>query len=212
MQHRFTEETHCNRFDTLAQEWDSKPERVEIAMNFVDYIKKEIDKDISKINLLDYGCGSGLISFGFASDVKSIIGLDYSIGMVDRYNQKAKQLNFAHLKAKQHNINEEDLLANQFDLIATNMTMHHIKDISNFVKVLKNSLTKDGYLYISDLVTEDGKFHSMGNDDVEHLGFDEDTLYKVFNEHGFKNIKFNIIQTIKKDYGNYPIFVISGNL
>ena len=201
-----------NRFDTLAQQWDSKPERVESAMNFVNYIKDEIKEDISKFNLLDYGCGSGLVSFGFASDVNSIVGLDYSTGMVDRYNDKAKQLNFAQLKAKQHNINEENLSANQFDLIATNMTMHHIKDITNFISVLKNSLTEDGYLYISDLIIEDGKFHSMGNDDVEHLGFDEETLYKEFKNQGFKNIKFTILQTIKKDYGDYPIFVISGNL
>ena len=201
-----------NRFDTLAKEWDSKPERVESAMNFVDYIKKDINKDISKFNLLDYGSGSGLISFGFANDVKSIVGLDYSIGMVDKYNQKAKTLNYNHLNAKQHNINVDNLAHNQYDLIATNMTMHHIKDISNFIKVLKNSLNKGGSLYISDLTIEDGKFHSMGNDDVEHLGFDEETLYKEFNKQGFKNIKYNILQTIKKDYGDYPIFVISGNV
>ncbi len=201
-----------NRFDILAKQWDSKPERIESAMKFVEYIKNDINKDISQFNILDYGSGSGLISFGFASDVKSITGLDYSIEMVKRYNEKAKELNFKHIEAKQHNINQDKILLNQFDLIATNMTMHHIKDINNFISTLKNSLVKGGSLYISDLITEDGKFHSMGNDDVEHLGFDEDTLYKEFEAQGFKNIKFTILQTIKKDYGDYPIFVISGDL
>ncbi|MEA3553008.1 MAG: class I SAM-dependent methyltransferase [Campylobacterota bacterium] len=199
-----------NRFDTLAQQWDSKPQRVESAMKFVDYIKSNINRDIASFNILDYGSGSGLVSFGFAEDVSSITGLDYSIGMVDRYNQKAKILEFNHLNAKQHNINEEDLEHNQYDLVVTNMTMHHIKDISNFIKILKNSLTKGGSLYISDLITEDGKFHSKGNDGVEHLGFDEETLYEEFIKYGFKNIEFKILQTIKKEQGNYPIFVISG--
>ena len=201
-----------NRFDKLAKQWDSKPQRVEGAMKFVDYIKKNIDKDISRFDVLDYGSGSGLVSFGLANDVKSIIGLDYSLGMVERYNEKANKLNYPNLVSKQHNIDEDSLSQNQFDLIVTNMTMHHIKDTTNFIKTLKNSLKKGGYLYISDLVTEDGKFHSMGNDDVEHLGFDKDTLYKEFEKQGFKNIKFNILHTIKKDYGDYPVFVISGNL
>ncbi|MEA3498920.1 MAG: class I SAM-dependent methyltransferase [Campylobacterota bacterium] len=199
-----------NRFDILAQQWDSKPQRVESAMKFVDHIKSDLNRDISSYTICDYGCGSGLVSFGFADDVKSIVGLDYSKGMVQRFNEKVKELNFNHLKAKQHNINKENLSSNQFDLVVTNMTMHHIEDISNFIKILKNSLTIGGSLYISDLITEDGKFHSMGNDDVEHLGFDEETLYKEFTKHGFENIEFKILQTIKKEQGDYPIFVISG--
>ena len=201
-----------NRFDILAQQWDSKPQRVESAMIFVDYIKNDLDRDISNFNICDYGCGSGLVSFGFAQDVKSIIGLDYSKGMVERYNEKVSNLNFSHLKAKQHNINEEKIATSQFDLVVTNMTMHHIKDISNFIKTLKNSLYLDGSLYIADLISEDGLFHSMGNDDVEHLGFDKNTLYKEFEKAGFLNIKFEIIQTVEKDQGSYPIFAISGDL
>ncbi len=199
-----------NRFDTLAKQWDSKPQRVESAMKFVDYIKKDINQDISTYKVCDYGCGSGLVSFGFASDVKSIVGLDYSDGMVDRFNEKAVKLNFRHLKARKHNINLANLEDNQYDLVVSNMTMHHIKNINNFISILKNSLSIDGCLYVSDLVSEDGKFHSMGNDDVEHLGFDKDSIYQVFIDNGFKDIKFTILQTIKKDQGNYPIFVISG--
>lgn len=201
-----------NRFDSLAKQWDSKPQRVESAMRFVDYIKDDINEDISSFNLCDYGCGSGLVSFGFANNVKSIVGLDFSSGMIERYNQKASELNLNNLIAKKHNIDKDNLSRNQFNIIATNMTMHHIKDISNFINQLKYSLVKNGYLYISDLVTENGGFHSMGNEDVEHLGFDKETLYKEFKNAGFTNIKFEILQTIKKEQGDYPIFVISGKI
>ncbi len=201
-----------NRFDKLAAQWDSKPMRVEIAMSFINHIKSTIDCDISKFSMLDYGCGSGLISFGFAACIDSITGMDYSSGMVNKYNNKAKELGFEHLLAQKHNINDEILELNKYNLIATNMTMHHIQDIENFIKVLKDSLSNDGYLYISDLVKEDGKFHSMGNNDVEHLGFDNETIYKVFENYGFKDIQYSIIQTVKKDHGDYPIFSISGKI
>ena len=83
-----------NRFDDLAKQWDSKLERVQSAMKFVDYIKNDIKEDISSFKICDYGSGSGLVSFGFANDVQFIEGLDFSKGMVDRYNEKVKSLNF----------------------------------------------------------------------------------------------------------------------
>jgi len=200
-----------NRFDILAQEWDSKLERVETAINFVDHIKSTLPyNDISDFSAVDYGCGSGLVSFALASDLKEILGLDYSKAMVEKYNQKAANLNFSHLRAKQHNINQQSIDNAQYNLAVTNMTMHHIKDTFRFVSTLKSSLKSSGYLYISDLVTEDGSFHSMGNDDVEHFGFDKDTLYKIFKELNFHDINYDIVQTIEKEQGSYPIFSISG--
>ncbi|MEA3315930.1 MAG: class I SAM-dependent methyltransferase [Campylobacterota bacterium] len=210
MDNHFTKETSFSRFNILAKEWDSKPQRVESAMKFVEHIKGNVNKDIKSYHILDYGCGSGLVSFGFGNDVKLVTGLDYSIGMVERYNEKSKELNLSHLKAIKHNINEESLDSNKYDLIVTNMTMHHIKDISDFVYKLKDGLKKDGELYIADLSTEDGTFHSMGNEDVEHLGFKKEYIIDIFNDVGLKNIKYNILQTIKKEDNSYPIFVISG--
>ena len=162
--------------------------------------------------VLDYGCGSGLVSFGFASDVKSIDGYDNSFGMIETYNEKSKSLNLEHISGYLHDINIESIKNNSYDLVVTNMTMHHIKDINNFVISLKNSLNIDGHLYIADLVKEDGSFHSSGNDGVEHFGFDEDTLYKAFKLAGLIDIKYEIIQTIQKPNRIYPIFSISGKV
>lgn len=199
-----------NRFDILAKEWDSKPQRVESAMKFVEYIKSNINEDIKNYHILDYGCGSGLVSFGFADEVKLVTGLDYSIGMVKKYNEKSKELKLSHLKAIQHNINKESLDSNKYNLIVTNMTMHHIKNISDFVHKLKDGLKEDGELYIADLLTEDGTFHSSGNEDVEHLGFDKEYIIDIFNSAGLKDIQYDIVQRINKEDKSYPIFVISG--
>lgn len=202
-----------NRFDNLAKEWDSKPERVETAMNFVQHIRTTLpNSDISNYDVVDYGCGSGLVSFGLANNIKSILGLDYSKAMVEKYNQKALNLDFRNLHAIQHNINKEVINSNQYDLAVTNMTMHHIKDTFRFISILKSSLKNNGYLYISDLITENGSFHGMGNDDVEHFGFDKDTLYKIFKELNFTDINYDIVQTIEKEQGSYPIFSISGKV
>ena len=99
--------------------------------------------------------------------------MDNSQGMVDKFNEKAKELNYKNVKAIKHNINEQDLPKNEYDVIATSMTLHHIKDTNMFIRKCKESLKIGGYLCINDLENEDGTFHKKHNNDgVEHFGFD----------------------------------------
>ena len=48
--------------------------------------------------------------------------MDYSIGMVEKFNEKAKELGFTNISAFKHNNYEQDLPKNEFDLIAISMT------------------------------------------------------------------------------------------
>jgi 2-polyprenyl-3-methyl-5-hydroxy-6-metoxy-1,4-benzoquinol methylase len=197
------------RFNALAEKWDSKPARVEGAMIFVDRILEHINKDIKSFDILDYGCGSGLVSFGFADKVNSILGLDNSESMVEVYNNKAQMINLDNVQSKLHDINKEELPSEKFDLVATNMTMHHIKDIKMFVEKLSSSLRKDGHLFIADLFSEDGKFHS-DNTGVEHFGFDTGHLISIFEEAGLKNISCEVLNNIEKPHNSYEVFIIKG--
>jgi len=198
-----------DRFDSLAKQWDSKPARVEGAMLFVDKIINSIDQDISSFDLLDYGSGSGLVSFGFANKVNSIIGLDNSPAMLDVYDQKIKQIGFKNIYSKLHDINNEYLENTCYDIIATNMTMHHIQDIKMFVQKLYDGLKTNGYLFIADLTCEDGSFHS-DNYGVEHFGFEMNYIKQVFENTGFKDINIEILNTIKKPQNSFDVFIIKG--
>ncbi|HFU75653.1 MAG TPA: class I SAM-dependent methyltransferase [Arcobacter sp.] len=198
-----------DRFNKLAKEWDAKPERVKGALTFVNKIKEYLPCDISNHSLLDYGCGSGLVSFGFADDIKSILGLDFSAGMVDVYNNKAKKIGFKNIEAKLHDIDKEPLDENQFNIIATNMTMHHITDTSSFIKKLSSALKPSGKLFIADLDLEDGTFHS-DNTGVVHFGFDRESLINYFKDAGLTNIKIETLQSISKPHRDFDIFFITG--
>jgi 2-polyprenyl-3-methyl-5-hydroxy-6-metoxy-1,4-benzoquinol methylase len=196
-------------FNKRAKEWDAKPERVQGAMRFVNKIKEFLPKDLQDFSLLDYGCGSGLVSFGFANDVKSIKGLDFSSGMVEVYNEKANKIGFKNIEATLHDIDKESLEENQFDIVATNMTMHHITDTLDFIKKLVYSLKKGGKLFIADLDLEDGTFHS-DNTGVVHFGFSRDRLIEQFKQAGLSNIHIETLQSFKKPHKDFDIFFITG--
>ena len=196
-------------FNKRAKEWDAKPERVKGAMTFVNKIQEFLPQNIKDYSLLDYGCGSGLVSFGFANDVKIIKGLDFSSGMVDVYNEKASKIGFKNIQASLHDIDKESLEEKQFDIVATNMTMHHITDTTAFIKKLTSSLKSGGKLFIADLDIEDGTFHS-DNTGVVHFGFDREKLIAAFKEAGLSNIHIETLQSIPKPHRDFEIFFITG--
>ena len=177
-----------NRFDNVAHDWEAKTSRVQIAKSSVDNIKEIVDLK-PDFKILDYGCGTGLIGFGLSNETNTVLGMDYSSGMVEKFNEKAKELNFTNISAIKHDINKEDLPKNEFDLIAISMTLHHIKDTNMFIKKARSALKDGGYLCINDLVSEDGTFHSEHkNDGVEHFGYDKDELCKIIKNN---NIEFD---------------------
>ena len=195
-----------NRFDEAAKTWDVKTSSLNIAKACVSNINKKLD--MSKIkNILDYGCGTGLVSFSLSNESNFITGMDNSKGMIEEFNKKTSALGFSNMKAIKHNINEEDLPLGTYDLITISMTLHHIKDTKMFIEKCKKSLKKNSYLCINDLDIEDGTFHKKHNNDgVEHFGFDKEALIKLLEDNGFEIIDYKIVCIDERNNTKYPIF------
>ncbi len=195
-----------NRFDEAAKTWDTKPSSLAMAKACVENINKIIKlKDNAKI--LDYGCGTGLVAFNLSNETNEVIGMDNSSGMVEQFNKKANELNYSNIKALKHDIDEEDLKENEFDLIITSMSLHHIKNANIFIKKAYEALKKDGFLCINDLDKEDGTFHKKHNNEgVYHFGFDKNELENSLKNLGFKIIDYKIVHTDIREDKEFPIF------
>ena len=198
-----------SRFDNLANKWDLNPRRVKSAKAVTQKLKELID--IKDLNICDFGAGTGLITFDLFEDAKSIVAVDNSQGMLNELERKIKDTDIDNIKTTLLDIEKNSLPKNSFDLIVTSMTMHHIKDTKEFIQKLKNSTKSGGYIAISDLLSEDGTFHSGGNDGVHHFGFDKDNLFKIFNDLDIKLIDFSIVEVIKK-HRDFEVFLIVGRI
>jgi len=106
-----------------------------------------------------------------------------------------------------------DKLPEKYDLIVSSMVFHHVKDISQILKILYNYLNEGGYIAIAYLVKEDGSFHD-DNEGVEHFGFEIQEMENKLKEAGFKGIKSEIAHIVKKQREDtereYPIFLVVG--
>jgi len=198
-------------FDREAATWDNNPQRLELAMTVAEEIINSVPL-LNKWTALDYGCGTGSLSFLLKSSLYSITLADESKGMLDVLKNKINAHNVTNLHPIQLNLLEDEYTA-KHDLIYTLMALHHIKDVHAIIEKFNSILNKDGYLCIGDLVEEDGSFHAHHANYDGHNGFNLDSLKNILQKVGFKEIKTKICFEMKKETDQkihkYPVFLMT---
>ena len=157
-----------NDFDLKASEWDQNP----MHWNRSEAIAKEIINLIplkKEMTALEFGAGTGITSFILKDHLKEITLMDNSSEMVRVMNEKIKSYKVKNLKTLNFNLETEEYKGRKFDLIFTQMVLHHVIDIERIIDRFFQLLNPNGYLAIADLYEEDGSFHGDGF--TGHRGF-----------------------------------------
>ncbi|MBF0379351.1 MAG: class I SAM-dependent methyltransferase [Desulfamplus sp.] len=201
-----------NRFDQKARELDEHPVMREVALKFSQTLLSHVPLS-QKYNILDYGCGSGLIGMHLYKKVNSLVMMDTSEGMLCILKEKILKNNINNMEIINCELEKAQIEPDKFDVIYINNVLHHIEDISSFLAVVKKSLKPKGYFCIGDLEKEDGSFHS-DNADVRHFGFEEHEIEEYLANCNFEKIKNERYYTVKKPDNSgkikqYPMFFIS---
>ncbi len=200
-----------NRFDKQAKNWDNDPNKILRAKKVATEIKNFI-KPTENSKVLEFGCGTGLLSYQLKDYFKTFILTDTSKGMIDVLQQKIKHESITNFHPLLINLLKENLNECNFDVIYTMMTLHHILDIPKILNRFKSLLKTHGYLCIADLVKEDGSFHSSHPDFDGHNGFDKNKLSNLLKANGFIVEYYNLYFEIEKEVNNkikkFPLFLM----
>ncbi|GAA4840635.1 hypothetical protein GCM10023310_18190 [Paenibacillus vulneris] len=98
--------------------------------------------------VLDYGCGTGLISNDIGEDVKEIHAIDISSNMIAIAEKKAKERNITNINYAHATIFDERYKKGSFDVILAFHVLHLLED-ECIVLQRMNELLKPGGLLIS---------------------------------------------------------------
>lgn len=177
-------------FNEVALIWDTD-RRIKRAKVISDFIKNKV-KLHSEMNVLEFGCGTGLISFNLYQFVNKIIGYDTSDKMLDIFDRKTNEL----ITFNVYSSTNLSVYMNQIDCLISSMVFHHIPDIRSQLIELSNVLTTKGELFIVDLDKEDGSFHKDEINFEGHNGFDRVEFCEVLTSVGFEIIE---VGTVLKD-------------
>ena len=203
--------TDTQRFDHAAATWDEDPGRVALARAVAHAIACEASLT-SSMDVLDFGCGTGLLTLAVQPHVRRITGADSSAGMLGVLAQKVKTLGLDTVTP--YLLESESSLASagEFDLITSSMTLHHVRDLSALFAQFRALLRPGGRVALADLDTEDGTFHKPDVTDVFHLGFDRDALGSQLAAAGFDDIRHTTAFVHHRNGREYPVILITGRV
>ena len=113
-------------------------------------------------------------------------------------------------------LDQGDSLTGKYDLILSNMTLHHIKDIKSLLAQFRRITAPAGYLGIADLDVDHGQFHD-DNTGVFHFGFTRAALRELFAEAGFDNVlDMTAAEVIKPtatgEMRKFTVFLMTGQV
>jgi ubiquinone/menaquinone biosynthesis C-methylase UbiE len=152
-------------FDERARDWDSDPDKVQRARMVADAIRKAVPLS-KEMKALEYGCGTGLLSFALQSELGQITLADTSQGMLDVLNEKIAAAGVTNMHPTRLDLASDPLPAERYDLTYSLMTLHHLHDVNDMLVKFRDLLMPQGYLLAADLDKEDGSFHTDGTTDV----------------------------------------------
>jgi len=192
-------------FNDEANTWDTE-RRIKRSKQISDFILSNIVIEKESI-LLDFGCGTGLISQNFIHHVSRIVGYDTSDNMLDIFDNK-----FSNLKNRVMSISDLSQLDMKVDIVISSMVFHHIVNVDDALKQLWSVLKDQGNLIIIDLDSEDGSFHRDEIGFNGHNGFDRDMFMSKLKINGFEPMAIGtVLNDIKYQNGNvipYSLFYV----
>ena len=199
-------------FNKEAATWD-EPRRERMNRDIASAIQSEIPLR-KNINVLDFGCGTGLLTMCLQPQVASVTCLDSSRGMLDILEKKISALERCNVKTLHLDLADGGRLEGRYDLITSSMALHHVRNIQPILDQFYAATANGGHLCIADLDLENGLFHAENHTGVFHDGFDRTELHEAFGRAGYVDVHDRTATTILKPVPDgareFTIFLMTG--
>ncbi|KAJ4362752.1 hypothetical protein N0V85_009345 [Neurospora sp. IMI 360204] len=209
------------RFNTDAANWDSNPSiQLATSLAFESYLSRlPPPSELSSFNVLEIGCGTGLLSLLLAPHVRSLTAVDAAEGMIDVLTHKLSS-GGSHAQIK--NVRpvaclledpEDPIIkidpvtgeawdhGKKFDLVISHLVLHHVSDLPSLFKTIYGTLKPaggaddkgGGRVITTDFENfgpEARRFHPESKmEGVERHGITKEEMEGVLKGVGFEEVK-----------------------
>ena len=120
-------------FENKAKQWDQNPVPVKIAQGVGEAMLRELNLR-PDMEVLDFGCGTGLVTLSLQPRVGTITGADSSQAMIGILQEKIKHLGVTNVRTQLVDFEKGGRVEGIFDLIVSSMTLHHVADTETLLK------------------------------------------------------------------------------
>ncbi len=201
--------TDTQRFDQVAATWDEDTNRTRLASAVAEAIAAAVGLTPA-LDVLDYGCGTGLLTLALRPHVRSVAGVDTSAGMLAVLDRKVRDGGLTGVVTARLGAGTGYAFTGAYDLIVSSMTLHHVADVGALLDRLHRHLRPGGRVALADLDLEDGTFHKPEITDVHHPGFDRGALKARLADAGFVDLADTTAFVHRRNDRDYPVFLVTG--
>ena len=150
------------KFSKIANEWWNPNGKFKPLHKFnpirIKYIKENIiktfkirdsNKPLKNIDILDIGCGGGLLSEPMTRLGANVVGIDASNQNIDiaKIHAKKNRLKINYICSTPENLK----IKKKFDVILNMEIVEHVEDVNFFLKKSSELLKKNGVMFIATL-------------------------------------------------------------
>jgi ubiquinone/menaquinone biosynthesis C-methylase UbiE len=191
-------------FDSQAAIWDTQRRRAR-AKALAGVIRESWGERPEKA--LDFGCGTGLLTFELFPFAGEIAGYDASDGMGNMFCLKMEEAGAKNVRF----LTESEMERERFDVVFSSMVLHHIRDVGFAIRRLRALLAPGGRFVWIDIDKDDGTFHRDEPDFDGHDGFERDEARALLSDAGFRDVTVKTAYEGVRDVGgvgtSYSMFV-----
>lgn len=195
---------NTEQFNRIASQYDS-PERKRMAKIIAKAIREKL-QELGKKDVMDFGCGTGLVGLEFIEDFQSLIFVDSSENMIQEVKEKLSTVENNHTQALCFDLEVTDFPEEQVDVIFLSQVLLHVKDTKMILEKLWKILRGKGQLILVDF---DKNEHVQST--LVHNGFDQQDLTNTLLDIGFRSIDSRTFHEGKNLFMGQPasLFVLS---
>ena len=190
-------------FDARAETWDDA-QKIGRAEDVAAAMRRAVPMSPT-MRALEYGAGTGLLSFCLRDALGPITLADSSAGMRAVAERKIAAADARGLRVIDLDLMRDPVPVERYDLIFSMMTLHHVADVPRVLAALRAMLDPGGWVCLADLDAEDGSFH--GPQVEVHHGFERATVRTWLAAAGFAEVVVTDCCHIEHHGQRYSVFL-----
>ncbi|MFV0429024.1 MAG: class I SAM-dependent methyltransferase [Arachnia sp.] len=193
--------------------WNDDPHKMARARAAAQAVATAVD--LAEINTaIDYGAGTGLLSFHLAEAIGHVIVMDTSPGMLEVARSEIARRGLPwQVQLRDLSLPDDDSPSQVAELLYSMLALHHVEDVDAAIAGMWRALKPGGHLVLIDLPEGSQDFHRP-EQHRHHDGFPVARLEDSLGLAGFERIVWSDPLTIHHSHPDgaptrHELFVVS---
>jgi len=162
-----------DHFSRVKEEFKRQAEALSVAPVFTDSgILEQIHaaiKPTTKMNLLDLGCGPGIVTAAMALDVREVVAYDLTPEMLNQAMKRCQEAGLKNVRFELGSAEHLPFKEETFDRVVTRLTIHHFLDPRRVMDEVARVTRRGGMVVVADVVSSENEEEATLHNALETL-------------------------------------------